>query len=124
MVVEQATCNKTGMFACSGPAFLMYVVGVPVTYVVWSLALRVVRAPLPWLAPLAVLAAMLVLAPMTEAFEPPKWVWPAVMGALTGVWARFLQHDARQQRRLRRAPSVSGGQWVARPHGRPMPLVS
>lgn len=90
VTVELPTCDQTGMFACSGPAFLMYVVGIPVTYVVWSLGLRAVRAPLPWLAPVGVLGALIVLVQIAEVVEPPTWVWPVVAGAVTAAWTRLL----------------------------------
>ena len=95
VVVERPTCDQTGMFACSGPAISMYLFGVPATYVVWSLGLRLVRGPLPWLAPVAVLMALVVLVPMSEVIEPPIWVWPAVAGALNAAWARLLRPAVR-----------------------------
>jgi hypothetical protein len=77
------------MFACAGPAILMYLVGIPVGYVVWSLGLRAVCAPLPWLAPVVVLIALVLLVQVSEVIEPPMWVWPVVAGALTAGWVRL-----------------------------------
>ena len=90
LAVERPTCEQTGAFACAGPGILMYVVGVPVSYVLWSLGLRVVWAPLPWLAPLAVLAVLIVLVPLSEPIEPPLWMWPGVVALLCVAWARGL----------------------------------
>ena len=91
VVERRPPCQQTGVFACSGPALMLILLGVPATYLVWSLALRAVRAPLPWLAPLMVMGVLFVLVPMSEVVEPPTWVWPAVVGALTGLWARLLR---------------------------------
>jgi hypothetical protein len=88
-VVERPVCEETGMFACIGPGVLMYVVGLPVTYVLWSLGLRAVRAPLPWLAPLATLLVLVVVVPLAEPLEPPMWVWPFVAGFVCVLWARI-----------------------------------
>jgi hypothetical protein len=89
VTVEAPTCDQTGMFACAGPAILMYLVGIPVGYVVWSLGLRAVCAPLPWLAPVVVLIALVLLVQVSEVIEPPMWVWPVVAGALTAGWVRL-----------------------------------
>ncbi|HEX5861993.1 MAG TPA: hypothetical protein VFY58_09135 [Nocardioides sp.] len=97
VLVERATCEQTGMFACSGPAISMYLFGVPTAYVVWSLGLRLVRAPLPWLAPVVVLMALVVLVPTSEVIEPPTWGWPVVAGALTAAWARLLMPVVRSR---------------------------
>ncbi|MGA9749699.1 MAG: hypothetical protein WBQ50_19775, partial [Nocardioides sp.] len=82
VVVERQVCESTGMFACAGPALVMYVVGIPLAYVVWSLGLRAVRAPLPWLLPVVTVLVLAMLAPLVD---PPVWVWPAVTG-LVGVF--------------------------------------
>lgn len=91
LVVERPTCDQTGMFACAGPAILMYLVGVPVAYLVWSLGLRAVRVGLPWLAPLAVLMLLIVIVPAAEVVEPPKWVWPFVAALGCGLWTRLVR---------------------------------
>ncbi len=87
LAVERPVCEQTGVFACAGPGILMYVVGVPVAYLVWSLALRAARAPLPWLCPVAVLTALMLLAPLIEL---PLWVWPAVPALLSALWVRLI----------------------------------
>jgi hypothetical protein len=91
LAVERPTCEETGMFACTGPAILMYIVGVPVTYLVWSLGLRAVRVPLPWLVPVAVLLLLIVIVPVAEVVEPPNWVWPFVAAVACGLWARLFK---------------------------------
>lgn len=89
LAVERPTCEQTGVFACAGPGILMYVVGIPVTYVLWSLGLRAARVQLPWLAPVAVLLVLIVLVQLTEPIEPPLWVWPAVAALACALWARI-----------------------------------
>lgn len=57
----------------------------------WSLGLRAVRAPLCWAAPLVVLAALVLLVPLSEVVEPPRWAWAGVAGALTALWVRLTR---------------------------------
>ncbi len=92
VVVEApGSCDETGVFACTGGAFLVLILGIPITYVVWSLGLRFVGVPMPWLAPVTVLAVVFVLVNVTTAIEPPQWVWPVVASVTCGLWARLFQ---------------------------------
>jgi hypothetical protein len=85
-LVERSTCEGTGLFDCAGPAFLMLLVGVPMSYVFLSLGLRATGAPQPWLAPLVVAAAVVVLARFSSVVDLPLWLWPAVVAVLCALW--------------------------------------
>ena len=86
-LVERSTCDSTGVFSCAGPGILMLLVGVPVAYVVLAIGLRIARTPLPWLAPMAVAGALVLLAELAELVDLPLWLWPVVVAALCAAWA-------------------------------------
>jgi purine-cytosine permease-like protein len=86
-LVERSTCESTAMLGCAGPSIVMLLVGVPLCYIALALGLRLARAPLPWLAPLAVVVGVFVLAQVTDAVAPPLWLWPAAVGVLCALWA-------------------------------------
>ena len=85
------SCDQTGVFACMGDDLLLVIFGIPITYVLWPLGLRLAKAPMPWLAPFAVLTIISVLVSVTLAIEPPLWIWPIVASAICGLWARLLE---------------------------------
>lgn len=60
-LVERATCESTGIFACAGPDLWLYFIGVPLAYAVWSLGLTWARQAVPWLGPLVVLGPLAIL---------------------------------------------------------------
>jgi hypothetical protein len=94
-LVERSTCEGTGLFDCAGPAFLMLLVGVPMSYVFLSLGLRATGAPQPWLAPLAVAAVVVVLARFSSVVDLPLWLWPAVVAVLCALWTTLTNRSGR-----------------------------
>jgi purine-cytosine permease-like protein len=58
-----------------------------VAYVALAIGLRIARTPLPWLAPMAVAGALVLLAELAELVDPPLWLWPVVVAALCAAWA-------------------------------------
>ena len=88
ILVERATCESTGMFDCAGPGLLLVLVGVPLTYVVWSLGLTWAGLALPWMAPLIVMGCLVVVVPLTARLNVPTAAWVAVIAVMTTGWAR------------------------------------
>ena len=88
VLVERATCESTGMFACAGPSLVLILVGVPLTYVVWSLGLAWAGLALPWLAPVMVMACLVVVVPLTARMDVPTVAWVMVIAVLTAGWAK------------------------------------
>jgi hypothetical protein len=92
LVVEApGSCDQTGVFACMGDDLLLVIFGIPITYVLWPLGLRLAKAPMPWLAPFAVLTIISVLVSVTLAIEPPLWIWPVIASIICGLWTRLLE---------------------------------
>lgn len=88
ILVEQATCESTAMFGCAGPGLFLMLVGVPLTYVVWSLGLTWAGLALPWLAPVMVMACLVVVVPLTAGLHVPTAAWIAVIAVMTTAWAK------------------------------------
>jgi len=88
ILVERATCESTGVFACAGPGLFLTLVGVPLTYVVWSLGLAWAGLALPWLAPVMVIGCLVVVVPLTAGMSVPTAAWVAVIAVMTAGWAK------------------------------------
>ena len=88
ILVERATCESTGVFACAGPGLFLILVGVPLTYVVWSLGLAWAGLALPWLAPVMVMGCLVVVVPLTAGMSVPTAAWVAVIAVMTAGWAK------------------------------------
>lgn len=88
ILVERATCESTGMFACAGPSIYLTLIGVPLTYVVWSLGLAWAGLALPWLAPVMVMGCLVVVVPLTAGMNVPTAAWVAVIAVMTAGWAK------------------------------------
>ncbi|GAB2744255.1 hypothetical protein [Nocardioides pakistanensis] len=87
--VEQDPCESTAMLGCIGRGLQMYLVGLPVLYLLWALGMRLLGVALPWLAPLAVALALLVLAEPAQWLDLDLWVWPVLLGAVNAGWVRL-----------------------------------
>ena len=89
VLVEGVTCESTGVFACAGPGLLMYLIGVPLAYVAWSLGLTWAGQALPWLAPLVVMGALVIVVPLTGSMELSQAWWLIVVAVMSAGWARW-----------------------------------
>jgi hypothetical protein len=86
-IVEDAVCESTAALGCVGPALLLIVVGVPISYVGWSFGLALTGAALPWLAPLAIFGCMVVLVPLAAPLAVPNPAWLAFTSVTSATWA-------------------------------------
>lgn len=86
--VENDPCESTAMFGCIGRGMTMYLVGLPLLYLVWSLGMRLVGVALPWLAPFAVGVCLVLVAEPLSWLDVGVWVWPLVVGLLNAGWVR------------------------------------
>lgn len=87
--VEHDPCESTAVLGCIGRGLQMYLIGLPVLYLLWVLGMRLLGIALPWLAPVAVGVAVLLLVEPAEWLDLGPWVWPAVAGAVNAGWVRM-----------------------------------
>lgn len=80
-------CGDTGVLACMEYWVAAMVVATPTVYVLWSLAFKALGTRWPWLAPLGVFAALVVLSAPLGSLDVPLPVWLCLCGVLSASWA-------------------------------------
>ncbi|HWU23527.1 MAG TPA: hypothetical protein VN088_18455 [Nocardioides sp.] len=86
---DNAPCASQAVMGCSGTPIALLVIGVPLGLLSLYLVLRWCGARNPALGVLACPAALVVLPALTEAMDPPMWIWPVVLGVVATLYTAF-----------------------------------
>lgn len=83
---DNAPCASQAVMGCSGTPIALLVIGIPLVLVALYLGLRWCGAGTPSLGVLACAASAVVLPALTEAVDPPMWVWPVLLGVVATLY--------------------------------------
>jgi hypothetical protein len=93
LFVEQSTCRTQTLDSCMGAPIAMTLVGLPVLYLVWAVAMRATGARMSWLVPLVGGLALFVLTRMVGGDESSPLVYLAITTLVSGVWRAALSPE-------------------------------